>query len=187
MNDWERIRASLEADEALIDARKNEIWRWTALAREWLDEQGVDVTTVVRGDMLRYVSEVEPTSGPKNPQQRLWAFKHLVEAARSVTPARARRTDTAVARLDAVPGRSPLGKAIARVFARARSDGDRTRWATCLGAFLLWCDRVGRPATECWPGDLGVFRADRLEAGYRSPGEYVRVARMLLEELAEAP
>lgn len=133
--------------------------------------------------MLRFLSDVEPTSGPRNADQRLWAFKHLVAAACAVTPARARRPGTAAARVDAIPGRSPLGKAIDRVMARARTDGDRGRWMTCIGAFLLWCDGRGLAPAECWPGDLDVYRRDRLSMGYRSPGEYVRVARLLLREL----
>ncbi len=95
----------------------------------------------------------------------------------------ARRPDTAAARVDVVPARSPLGKAVARVLAGARGEGDRRRWMTCLGTFLLWCDRRGVPATECWLGDLAPYRRQRLEAGYRSPGEYMRVARMLLEQV----
>ena len=88
------------------------------------------------------------------------------------------------ARLDAVPARSPLGKAIARVLARAKTPNERARLATILGAFLVWCEQRELAPSECWPGDLDVYRRDRIAAGYTSPGDYRRVAGWLLTELA---
>ncbi len=184
MNDWERINTSLDADDSVTQSRRNEIWRWTQLARSWLDENGIDILTATPGDMERFVAEVPASSGPKNPYQRKSAFRQLLKAAEAVGLPHARRAGTAVARIDEVPARSPLGKAIARVLAGATSEGDRRRWATCLGTFLRWCDTRGIPAMECWPGDLNTYRLDRLAGGFSSPGEYVRVARMLIVALA---
>lgn len=183
MNDWDRIHAALDADADLRPERKREVWRWTIEARTWLDSVGLDAATLARGDMLRYVNEVQPTSGPSRPDTRMWALKILARSAAAVSPRRGARPGTAVARADEVAERSPLGKAIARVLARARSEGDRRRWRTCLGAFLQWCDERDIPATDCWPGDIDVYRRDRVATGYQSPGEYVRVARMLLAEV----
>ena len=184
MNNWEAIKASLYADDSVTRSRRNEIWRWTTAVRSWLDANGIDILTVGPGDMGRFVAEVPPSSGPTNPYQRKSAFRQLVKAAAAVIPAPARRSGTAAALVDQVPARSPLGKAIARVLACSKSEGDRRRWATCLGAFLRWCDDRGVAATDCWPGDLVVYRRDRLAAGYASPGEYLRVARRLLAELS---
>ena len=94
------------------------------------------------------------------------------------------RPGTLAARLADVGAKSPLGKALAQVLAGARSEGDRRRFKTCLGAFLQWCDSRGVPPADCWPGDLAVYKRDRLAAGKRSPGEYLRVARRLLDELS---
>lgn len=185
-NDWQRIEAALHADGSIPEARRREIWRWTTLARPWLDAQGLDIRALTHGDALRFVDQVPPTSGPKNRHQRIWALTRLAEVARSIAPPRSRRPDSLSARVDAIPERSPLGKAVARVLASAKSEGDRRRFAVCLGSFLVWCDARGIPAADCWDGDLATFRRDRLEAGYRSPGEYVRVARRLLGELGLA-
>lgn len=186
MNDWDRIKASLDADTSVTRSRRSEIWRWTTLVRPWLDSNGIDILTVTPGDMERFVTEIPPTSGPTNRYQRKTAFRKLTQAAMAVAPAQAQRRNTAAARVDEVPGRTPLGRAIARVLARAKSEGDRRRWATCLGAFLRWCDSRGMAVADCWPGDLAVYRRDRLAEGYRSPGKYLRVARMLLVEFARA-
>lgn len=183
MNDWPRIYAALDADLDLRPERKREVWRWTIQARAWLDLSGIAAGGMTRGDMVRFVNEVQPTSGPMNPSTRIWALRVLVRFAAAVSPRRARSSGTAVARLDEVPERSPLGKAIAAVLAQARSEGDRRRWSTCLGTFLIWCDSRAVSPLDCWPGDLDAYRRDRLEAGYRSPGEYLRVARMVLGEL----
>ena len=184
MNDWTRIKDALWAT-GILEARKKEAWRWSALARDWLDANDIDARSVDHGTMQRFVHEVEPVSGTRNPHQRIWAFNLLVEAARAVSPPRARRTGTAVARLDNVAERSPLGKAISRVMARARSEGDRRRWGTCLGEFLGWCAERDLDPLECWHGDIGVFRRERIAAGFNSPGEYVSVANKLLEEIDE--
>ena len=183
MNDWTRIKAALDADPDLKPERKKEIWRWTSLARVWLDTNQIEVANVVRGDMLQFVHDVEPTSGPTSRSSRLWALKWLIQVAVTVSARRVRVGGTAVARLDLVPERSPLGKAIAAVIARARSEGDRRRWLTCLGAFIAWCDLRQIPADDCWPGDIDAYRRHRLEQGFTSPGEYTRVARFLLAEL----
>lgn len=183
MNDWEQIQRALFSNPEMKAARAAEVWRWTAAARDWADAEGLDISRASRGDMCRYLDTVEPTCGPRNPNQRKWAFGKLVEASQAVRPRRARRSSLA-ARLEDVPPRSPLGKALDRVLARAGNDANRRMWPTCLGAFLAWCDGRGLDATECWPGDLARYRRDRLESGYRSPGEYLRVARMLLKELS---
>ncbi len=183
-NDWDRIRQALDADTSITEGRRREIWRWTALARDWLDAAGIDILTLTSGDLVRYVNEVEPVSGPKNPYQRRSALNQLRAAALTVAPRVAKRTDTLAARLDAVPARSPLGKAIARVLARAKTPNERARLATLLGAFLEWCEKRELTPAECWPGDLDVYRRQRLADGYRSPGDYRRIAGWLLEELA---
>jgi hypothetical protein len=54
----------------------------------------------------------------------------------------------------------------------------------CLGTFLGWCEERRIEANDCWPGDLAVYRRRLLEDGRTSPGEYLRVARMLLVELS---
>lgn len=183
MNDWDRIRASLEADDSRTLGTIIQIWRSTELARAWLDALEIDVRTVTAGDVARFISEVPPSSGPKNPYQRKTFFKALVTVALTISPPDG-RAGTLTARLGDVGDKSPLGKAIAQVLASAQSEGDRRRFKTCLGAFLEWCDRRGLSPKECWPGDLAVYKRDRLAAGYRSPGEYVRVTRRLLDELA---
>ena len=183
-NDWDRIKAALDADESITEGRRREIWRWTALARDWLDASGIDIRTLTSGDLVRFVNEVEPVSGPKDPYQRRSALNKLRDAALTVAPRVARRTDTMAARLDAVAARSPLGKAIARVLARAKTPNERARLATLLGAFLVWCEQRALDPSECWPGDLDVYRRDRIAAGYTSPGDYRRVAGWLLTELA---
>jgi hypothetical protein len=83
-----------------------------------------------------------------------------------------------------VPARSSLGKALARVLAQAKSEGDRPRFATCLDTFLGWCAGRKIAAVDCWPGDLAVYRRWLLEDRRISPGEYTLVARMLLVELS---
>jgi hypothetical protein len=185
MNDWARVLAALDADPDLRVERKKEVWRWTVQARTWLDMNGIEARDMTRGDMLRFVDEVQPTSGPTSRSTRIWALKVLIRIAGTISPRRGRVAGSFAARIEDVPERSPLGKALARVMARARSEGDRRRWPTCLGTFLLWCDVRQVSAVDCWPGDIDAFRRDRLEAGFTSPGEYLRVARLLLVELAE--
>jgi hypothetical protein len=48
---------------------------------------------------------------------------------------------------------------------------------------LVWCEENGIPATDCWPGDLAVYRRWLLAQQRTSPGEYMRVAKMHLNEL----
>lgn len=183
MNDWEEVRVALFSDPDTKPARAAEAWRWTELARDWADREGIDIRGASDGDILRFIETVEPTVGSRDPYQRKWAFTKLRSAARAVAPPRTRPGSLA-ARLDKVPPRSPLGKALAQVLSRATCEANRRMWPTCLGAFLAWCYERGLDPVECWPGDLAAFKRDRVEHGYRSPGEYVRVAGMLLEELS---
>ena len=184
MNDWGRIREALFADSARSRGTLEQAWRWTADARAWLDRHGIDVRAATKGDIERYLAQA-PEGGVTDRNKRVWAFKRLIAAAKTVGPRRARSPGSAAARLDSVPERSPLGKAIAAVLADPRSEGDRRRWPTCIGTFLLWCDARGLAPSDVWPGDIDAFRGDYLASGRRSPGEYVRLARMLLARLRE--
>lgn len=182
-NDWDQIRGAVFSNLDIRPTRAAEVWRWTALVRHWADENRIDIRTAGDGDVRRFLDEVEATSGARNPDQRKWAFGKLVDAAQSLKPTRAHPASLA-ATLDRIPARSPLGKALSRVLSRATCEANRRMWPTCLGAFLAWCDERGLDPVECWLGDLAAFKRDRIDGGYRSPGEYVRVARMLLKELS---
>ena len=65
MNDWDRIKASLEADKSRAPSTNIQIWRSTDQARAWLDANGIDIRTVTSGDVARFISEIPPASGPK--------------------------------------------------------------------------------------------------------------------------
>ena len=164
MNDWDGIEASLRSDNTRRPGVIDQIWRSTALARTWLDAHEIDVRTVTAGDIARFIAEVEPTSGPRNPSQRKTFVNSVVVAALAISPPQ-ERAGTLAGRLGDVGDKSQLGQAVARVLAGARSEGDRRRFATCLGAFLRWCDNRGIPPSECWPGDLTAYKRDRLTLG----------------------
>jgi len=184
VNEWTRVQAELFADPERKRETLKQAWRWTEPARRWLDIHRIDARSVTKGDIERYLRTAPEAQGPKDRDKRTWAFHVLTAAACRVSPARSTSPDSARARLDQVPERSPLGKAIAAVLAGAKSEGDRARWPTCLGTFLRWCDARGLAADEVWPGDIDAFRRDYLASGRTSPGEYVRVARRLVRELA---
>jgi hypothetical protein len=183
MNNWVAIKAELFAHPTLKEATLKQAWRWTAGARGRLDAEATDVRTLSSGDTKRLVEGVPwPVS---DPDKRTWALNLVVDAARAVLPPRASRPATAAARLDAVPARSPLGKAIAKVLSQATTPHDRRSWPTCLGTFLLWCDARGVDVQDVWPGDIDAFRRDYLASGRTSPGEYVRMANRLLKSLCQ--
>jgi hypothetical protein len=184
MNDWDLIRDALFADSARSRGTLEQAWRWTADARAWLDRQGIDVRAATKGDIERYLAE-SPGCAVADRNKRVWAFRRLIGAASTFSARRVRSPGSAAARVDSVPERSPLGKAIAAVLAEARGDGDRRRWPTCLGTFLLWCDAKGLAPGDAWPGDIDAFRRDYLASGRSSPGEYARLARRLVARLAE--
>ena len=182
MNDWGRIEASLRSRQHPKPADDRPDLALDGAGATWLDANEIDICTVTSGDITRFIAEVEPTSGPKNPSQRKAFINAVAAAALAVAPSHGLVSQLA-GRLGDVGDKSPLGHAVARVLAGARSEGDRRRFATCLGTFLRWCDSRGIPPSECWPGDLAAFKRDRLAMGYRSHGEYGRVARRLLDEL----
>jgi hypothetical protein len=70
--------------------------------------------------------------------------------------------------------------------AEAKTEHDRGRWPTCLGIFLLWCDARDLDVADVWPGDIDAFRRDYLASGRTSPGEYVRMARRLVQQVGRA-
>jgi hypothetical protein len=186
MTDWTRVRTALEAD-ATLDARSRaQVWRWSEGFRRWLDERDIEGAIAGRPEMVRFLDAGDWGPGSSNRHQRMWALRKLVALAQSLPPARARSTAFATARLDDVPERSPLGIAITRVLAGAKTASDRARFRTALGTFLRWCDGRGREPRDCWPGDVDAFRRDYVASGRTSPGEYVRVARRLLAALEGA-
>lgn len=184
MTDWARIRTEVYSAYPEHPDTARQMWRWSAGFREWIDRRGTDVRAVERGDILAFLDNEDWGPGTKNAQQRITAINAVVKAARSVAPARARDQSSASAWVDGVPDRSPLGKAIVRVLARAKTEGDRRRWRTAIGTFGRWSEARGIPLSDAWAGDVDAFRRDYLESGRTSPGEYLRVARMLLAEVA---
>lgn len=183
MNDWTRIETCLRSKYAQKPDTARQIWAWSDAFRDWLDRRGTDARTVENGDIACFLQQEDWATGSSNHHQRIWALRAVAKAARMVSPARARSPMFATAWLDTVPPRSPLGKAIARVLARAKSEGDRQRWSTALGMYARWCERQGRAVEDSWPGDIDAFRRDYLASGKTSPGEYQRVAQALLREL----
>jgi hypothetical protein len=183
MTDWATIEAEVCAGYPGHPDTARQMWRWSAGFRDWIDRRGTDVRAVERGDILAFLDNEPWGPGTKNAQQRITAINAVVRAARAFAPARARNPSTASAWVDRVPDRSPLGKAIARVLAGAKTEGDRRRWTTAIGTFGRWSDARGVPVPEAWPGDIDAFRRDYLESGRTSPGEYIRVARRLLAEI----
>lgn len=186
MNDWPRIETVLRAEYGQRPDTARQVWGWSGNFREWLDRRGTDARTVEAGDIAAFLDQADWGPGSSKREQRVWAMRAVVRAARSVSPARARSPLFATAWLDRVPPRSPLGKAVARVMARAKSEGDRRRWSTALGTYARWCERQGLAVEDSWPGDIDAFRRDYLASGKTSPGEYARIARALLREIASA-
>lgn len=186
MNDWPLIETCLRAEYAQRPDTARQVWGWSGNFREWLDRRGSDARTVEAGDIAAFLDQADWGPGSSKREQRVWAMRAVVHAARSVSPARARSPLFATAWLDRVPPRSPLGKAVARVMARAKSEGDRRRWSTALGTYAKWCERQGLAVEDSWPGDIDAFRRDYLASGKTSPGEYARIARALLREIASA-
>jgi hypothetical protein len=185
MNDWARIEAAVRHTYAAKPDTARQALKWSAAFRDWLDARGTAARDVTNGDIASFLAQEAWGPGPKKREQRVWAIRALVSAAQSLAPAQARDPHSAVARLDSVLPRSPLGKAIAAVLADARSEGDRRRWRTALGTFLRWCDANDLAPEVVWPGDVDVFQRDYLASGRRSPGEYARVARRLIRQLGE--
>lgn len=184
LNDWTRIETCLRAEYALKPDTFRQIWGWSTAFREWLDRRGTEARTVEPGDIACFLDQEDWGPGSSKRHQRIWAMRAVAEAARMVTPARARSPLFATAWLDTVAPRSPLGKAISRVLAQAKSEGDRSRWSTALGMYARWCQQQGRAVEDSWLGDVDAFRRDYLATGKTSPGEYGRVAKMLIRELA---
>jgi hypothetical protein len=183
VNDWPRIETYLRAKHVEHPNTARQIWRWSAAFRDWLDRRGTDVRAVEAGDIAAFLDQEAWGPGSSNREQRVWAMDAVAKAARSVAPARARSPLFATAWADRVQPRSPLGKAVARVLAQAKSEGDRRRWSTALGMYAKWCESQGRRVEDSWPGDIDAFRRDYLASGKTSPGEYQRVARRLIREL----
>jgi hypothetical protein len=184
-NDWERIRQAIDSDDSLKPDTRRQLWKWTEPARSWMDANGIAAGSSTEADWLRFVSEVEPTSGSRNPAHRMWALRSLASYASTVAPRRARQTGTAASRLDAVPGRSPLGRAITQVLSAARTESDRRQWPTMLGAFLMWCDERGLEPLDLWEGHVDLYRRERAEAGFKGASQYAVIARKLARVLAE--
>jgi hypothetical protein len=184
VNDWARIETCLRAEYARRPDTARQIWNWSAAFRDWVDQRGTDARTVEAGDIAAFLDQEDWGPGSNKREQRIWAMRAAVQAARAVAPARARSPLFATAWLDGVAPRSPLGKAVARVLARAKSEGDRRRWSTALGTYARWCERQGLAVEDSWPGDIDAFRREYLASSKTSPGEYVRIARALLREIA---
>lgn len=183
MNDWPRIEMHLRAEYAERPDTARQIWNWSAAFRGWLDRRGTDAGTVKPGDIACFLDQEYWGPGSKKRDQRVWAMRAIAQAARTVTPPRARSPHFASAWLDTVRPRSPLGKAVARVLAKAKSQGDRQRWSTALGMYARWCESQGLAVEDSWLGDIDAFRRDYLATGKTSPGEYGRIARALVREL----
>lgn len=183
MNDWQNIEAHLRAEFVNRPDTARQIWSWSGEFRSWLDARGTDARVVEAGDIAAFLDHEVWGPGSSNRDQRVWALRAVVLAARSFAPSRARGPQFATAWLDTVPPRSPLGNAIARVLARAKSEGDRRRWSTAMGMFARWCGSRGLKVDDAWPGDVDAFGRDYRASGKTSPGEYQRVARLLLREL----
>lgn len=184
VNDWQNVETHLRASFASKPDTARQIWSWSAAFRDWLDARGTDARVVEPGDIAAFLDQEDWGPGSSKRDQRVWALRAVVLAARSFAPSRARGLQFATAWLDTVPPRSPLGKAVARVLARAKSEGDRRRWSTALGMYARWCASKGLKVEDSWPGDVDAFRRDYLAAGKTSPGEYQRVSRALLRELS---
>lgn len=184
MTDWARIEVELHASYPDHPETARQMWRWSSGFRLWIDRRGTDVRAVERGDILAFLDQEDWGPGTSNRHQRITAINALVKAARTIAPARARDPNSAASWVDGVPSRSPAGKAIAQVLARAKSEGDRRRWTTAIGTFGRWSEERGISVSDAWLGDVDAFRRDYVASGRTSPGEYVRVARMLLREIA---
>jgi hypothetical protein len=194
MTDCKSVRRELLSSyEGETPARA---WLWTSSFRSYLDALGVSAHAAGRPEIEGWLASPPWGPGPSNRDKRVWAANKLLASARAARPPRARAAGTATARLDVVPNRSPLGKAINRVMASAAAPGDSRRFACVLGVFLSWCDARGVPPEEVWEGDLDVYARD-LKAGavatasgrrhvVKAVGEYRRVAAKLLRELAQS-
>lgn len=185
MTDWAPVEAELRERYAAHPDTASQLWRWSAGFRDWIDRRGTDVRAAEDGDILAFLNTEYWGPGTRNRHQRITALRAVIKAAREVSPRRSRNAASAAAWLDRIPARSPLGKAVARVLASAKTEGDRRRFRTALGTFGRWCEEErGVALAHVWPGDVDAFRRDYLESGRRSPGEYIRVARRLLVELS---